>query len=76
MVNKSSIIKLKKYSSSGEFVLLPSQNYNNSPFDEYFLMEYLTPTGLNQKDYYSSYYVDNSLQGYFKNGVRISNVDN
>ena len=39
------------------------------------MVEYLTPTGLNQKDY-SSYYVDNSLQGYSKNGVRISHVDN
>ena len=75
VIKDEAIIDLKPFEESGDVLLLTNDNFNNTPFDEYFLVEYLTPTGLNQKDY-SSYYVDNSLQGYSKNGVRISHVDN
>lgn len=40
-------IKLKPLQSSGEYILVPSSKYNNSPFSEYLLIEYFTPQGLN-----------------------------
>ena len=72
VVNKSSIIKLKKYSSSGEFILLPSQNYNNTPFDEYLTLEYISTDNLNSTDYYTGY---NGVSGYKEGGIRISHID-
>ena len=41
-------ISLKSFESSGECLLIPSSNYQNSPFGEYLLIEYFTPTGLNR----------------------------
>ena len=50
LVVKSGIdatIELKPFITSGEYLLVPSSKYNNSPFSEYLLIEYFTPTGLN-----------------------------
>ena len=40
--------KLKPFSESGEYILVPSSIYDNSPFSEYLLIEYFTPNGLNK----------------------------
>ncbi len=40
--------KLKPFQSSGEYILVPSSSYKDSPFGEYLLLEYFTPQGLNQ----------------------------
>ena len=46
---ESMTINLKPFATSGEMILLtPNFNKYNSPFDEYILLEYYTPTGLNQ----------------------------
>ena len=46
--NTSFTYKLKPFQTSGEYFLIPSSNYNNSPYGEYLLLEYFTPQGLNQ----------------------------
>ena len=37
-------IRLKSTSDSGEFFIV-SNNFAGHPFDEYFMVEYITPTG-------------------------------
>ena len=68
-------INLKPFTSSGEMILLtPSFNNYNSPFDEYLLLEYYTPTGLNQFDttyQYSGAYPTGSKVA----GIRLWHVD-
>jgi len=75
VVDKTMTIELKPFESSGEFVLLGDDSYNGTAFDEYFTIDYLTPTGLNEADYTKPYGED-KLQGYSKAGIRILHVDN
>ncbi len=75
VIREETTIRLKPYEEDGSFLLLPGAEFNGTAFDEYFTIEYMTPTGLNEKDYTSSY-VGNGLQGYSKPGVRITHVDN
>jgi M6 family metalloprotease-like protein len=63
--------------NSGQIVLIPTGNdgtgWNKSAFDEYIMMEFYTPTGLNAKD--SSYAYATRPQAMTENGVRIYHVD-
>ena len=72
---KSVTIELKPFTTSGELVVLsPSFNSYNSPFDEYILLEYYTPTGLNEFDVahqYQSRYPKGASVG----GIRLWHVD-
>ena len=40
-------IQLKPFMTSGEYILVPSSKYNNSPFSEYLLIEYFIPEDMN-----------------------------
>ena len=42
-------IKIKPFESSGDIILV-KDDWNGSSMDEYFLIEYYTPTGLNELD--------------------------
>lgn len=75
VVKEEKSFYLPSFQESGEFLLLTNDNWNGTPFDEYFTVELLTPTNLNAEDY-SSPYKGNGLQGYSKAGVRISHIDN
>ena len=72
---ESTTIDLKPLVSSGEVIVLsPSFNNYNSPFDEYLLLEYYVPTGLNEFDtthQYQSRYPTGSKQA----GIRLWHVD-
>lgn len=72
VVDETSIITLKPYATSGEAIILPSNNYNNTAFDEYLILEYSTPEGLNSLDYYTN---ASGVQGYTKSGLKILHVD-
>jgi M6 family metalloprotease-like protein len=55
-------------------VLIPtSKGWNGTAFDEYLMLEYYTPTGLNQRDSEEAY--DNGARGFTQNGIRIYHVD-
>lgn len=70
----SCTIELKPASTSGEFVLLPtSGGWNGMAFDEYMVLEYYTPEGLNESDSNEAY--SNGLQGMTNRGIRIYHVD-
>lgn len=71
----SCTIKLKPFQSSNELILLSNKfNSTKSPFDEYMLLEYYTPDGLNNLD--STYtYSKNYPNGSRKSGIRLWHVD-
>ncbi len=73
IVNDDSYINLKPFSTSGECIVIPCTNYNDSPFDEYLIIEYDTPTGLNKFDAENAYV--NRPNYFTKNGVRIFHID-
>lgn len=73
--SESTTIELDKFQSSNEVILLTNKmNDDNSPFDEYFLLEYYSPTGLNELDSTHSYrdeYPTSPSEG----GIRLWHVD-
>ena len=71
---ESMTIQLRPMTQSGEMILLtPSWNTYNSVFDEYLLLEYYTPDGVNKFD--CDYAYKNSLQGSSQSGIRLWHVD-
>ena len=69
-------INLKPFVETGEMILL-SPNYNeyNSPFDEYLLLEFYTPTGLNELDSTYRYLSSSYPKGPQDMGIRLWHVD-
>lgn len=49
VVNNNCQIKLNSFTESGDLVLL-ANDWNNTVFDEYYLVEFYSPTGLNTYD--------------------------
>lgn len=72
-LSETTSYNLKSSNDYGEFILI-ADKFNNTPFDEYFIVELITPTGLNEKDYLDEY-PGNNLQGYSKAGIRITHID-
>ena len=70
-------IYLKPFQDTGEMILLsPNPDSNNSPFAEYLLLEFYTPTGLNKFDCDHQYnYGYDYPQGPNTRGIRLWHVD-
>ena len=73
-------IDLKSLISDGECIILPTKEYNNTPFDEYFMIEYVKNDSINKLDstagYPSTFYTDGRIiRFYSKNGIRITHID-
>lgn len=75
----STSLKLKPFNSSGECILVPSKKYNNSPFSEYLIIEYFTPTGLNKYSGQYNYIDKDGNRGIFTypqhHGLRIYHIN-
>ena len=76
IVNDSTTITINDFQSSGDVVLLTNKTVN-SPFDEYFLLELYTPTGLNEFDTLHVYAEgsEDPVNGVNDVGIRIWHVD-
>ncbi|HZJ89173.1 MAG TPA: hypothetical protein VFD05_00610 [Bacilli bacterium] len=72
VVNETTKITLRPAESSGDFIIL-NANWNNHVYDEYILIEYFTPTGLNYQD--SVGYGYQNIRPFNENGVKIYHVD-
>jgi M6 family metalloprotease-like protein len=72
-VNKNMTLKIKPAHSSGDFIIL-KDNFKNTAFDEYLLIEYYQPKGLNYRDSITRY-PGNGIQGQTVNGIRIWHID-
>lgn len=73
-------VKIGSLIESGECIILPTSNYNNTPFDEYLMIEYIKNDSINKVDstngYPSTLYTDGRIIRYYsKNGIRITHID-
>lgn len=75
--SKGGTFTLSPFTESGDCLIIPSDGgWNGSPFDEYILVEFYSPTGLNKKDSDSAYKGNGgTLRGFTNYGVRIFHVD-
>lgn len=77
VVTGETTLDIRSSSEYGDFIVLPSKPLSSSaafnPFDEYLLLEFYTPTGLNEKDAKNSYRERRKM--YQIPGVRIYHVD-
>lgn len=71
VVTNSTSITIKKSSTYGDAVIL-SPGWGNSCFDEYLLLEFYTPDGLNAKDSENAY---GGVRGFTNSGIRLYHVD-
>lgn len=71
-------LTLNAYEDAGDCLLVPiykdgSRDYNGTPFDEFLILEYYTPTNLNLKDSATQYYT--APKGFTQCGVLCFHVD-
>jgi M6 family metalloprotease-like protein len=66
-------ITIEPFESSGDAIIVKN-NFNDSPYDNYLILEYYTPTGLNE-NHSAKPYGGNNLQGFTESGVKIYHVD-
>jgi len=78
VVTGNADITLRPSESSGDFILL-KDGWNGHAYDNYILMEYYTPTGLNTKDSEGSGYMskdsNSGTKTFIDSGVRMWHVD-
>jgi len=67
-------ITLDPFESSGDFILI-NDDWNGSAYDEYLILEFYTPTGLNYKDSLTGGYPGNGLRSFTEPGIKIYHVD-
>ncbi len=71
-------ITLSSFTDTGDCVILRntiSDPFNGTPYDEYLMLSYLTPTGVNLQD--SKGYAEYSYKGgYKKSGLQLTHIDN
>ncbi len=73
IVEDDSLLTIKPFESSGECIIIPTSSFNESAFSEYIILEYYTPTGLNELDSKVAY---QGLEKYFTiPGIRMFHVD-
>lgn len=70
--NKHIDVQLSNFEDTNQFLLL-NVDWNHSVMDEYLLVEYYTPTGLNTLDSQNEY--DDRPLGFTESGVKIYHVD-
>lgn len=72
VVTKEEEITINKFESSGDCILVPaSTDYENSPLDEYLLIDLYSPTGLNECDSKNS----SEPRTFSEVGIKIYHVD-
>ena len=76
VVDEPGTITLRPSVTSGDCLLLPSSSgWNGTPFDEFLLLEYYTPEGVNEQDSLEGYSGRPGLYGFSEKGIRIYHVD-
>ena len=74
VVTGNATITIESLQSSGDCILVRGDDtWNNTPMDEYLLIEFTTPTGLNYLDSENAY--ANGLQHFTQSGIKIYHVD-
>ncbi|MFA6942273.1 MAG: hypothetical protein WCQ71_00285 [Bacilli bacterium] len=73
VVTDSSTITISPSYANQDAILI-NNSWNGLPFDEYILLEFYEPKGLNEKDSQAPY-PDNNYQGFTIPGIRVYHVD-
>ncbi len=72
-------ITLSSFTETGDFLLVPSGSWNGTPYDEYLILQYYTPTGLNEGDSDGYEEFSNAAYGhggtYSYSGLQVYHVD-
>jgi M6 family metalloprotease-like protein len=66
-------LTIQPFESSGDAIIV-NNSFNGSPYDEYLIIEFYTPTGLNEKHSLTPY-AGNNLQGFTVPGIKIYHID-
>ncbi|MDR1697383.1 MAG: Ig-like domain-containing protein [Erysipelotrichaceae bacterium] len=74
VVTGSTSVTLAPFADTGDCLLIKN-NWNGSPLDEYLLVQFITPTGLNYLDQKPGGYPGNGIRGYSVPGIMIWHVD-
>lgn len=72
IIDQTTTVNLSPFQNNHDVILL-SPNYTGSPFDEYILIEYYTPNGLNEFDCQHKY--SSFDKGPSNSGIRIWHID-
>ena len=72
LIDGEGTITLNSFTETGDCLLFKTENYNGTPFDEYIMVDFVTPTGLNEQDYLSGY---RNKYGYQEAGVRFTYIN-
>ena len=82
VIKESATIELQLFQDTDQCILIPtSSGYNNSIFDEFLLLEFYSPTGINYKDtlldyeYYDSNNNFNKVSLFSQYGIKLYHVD-
>ncbi len=82
VVNDSCTITIEPFYSSGDLILIPtSKGWNGTPYDEYLLLEFYVPEGLNKDDAGTKYYYtdksgETGIFTFFESmGLKVYHVD-
>lgn len=80
VLKKEGRITLRPFSSTGDLLLVPVGTYNDTPYDEYLLLEYFTSDGLNSTNgasyEYKSYDGERNIFKYPSyHGVKVYHID-
>lgn len=74
-VNKSGLYRLENFQNTGDAIII-SPKYNGTPFCEYLILEYYSPTNLNYADSNNHYTNNDNYPFMFQGrGLRILHVD-
>lgn len=73
---KAGTYELEAFQKNGDALLI-ANGFNGTPYDEYLLLEYITPTGLNYIDSNYQYHSGSSLYPLYYSvpGLRITHID-
>ena len=74
IIDRSGTYELASFQKEGECFIIPSSTFHNSPCDEYLILEYYTPDGLNYQDSKEQYASIYPL-GFSEAGFKIYHVD-
>ncbi len=81
VVSGSGNISIRPSILSGDVILIPTNSYNNTPYDEYLLLEYFAPISINEKDdrlsftYNDAYHNSRTGKLYNQYGLKVYHVD-
>ena len=74
-ITEATTITLNPFESSGDCIVVPTSLSNDmSPMDEYLIIEFYTPTGLNESDASDNYQGDYPML-FTERGIKIYHVD-